>query len=107
MCQLVATPSSPVGQTSPRNRIRIQAIDGKGLAVVATQELDPGLFGLKLFEEPALMVFPPMGSKEDLLVPNYLEPCPQLFSDWCVYLQEPKSIQTKVLKLYNDMNCRK
>jgi len=96
-----------MGQQPRRTRISIQAVEGRGLAVVATQNLDPGLFGLEIFEEKALMVFPPMGTKDDLSgpVPNFLDPCPQLFVDWYAYLQEPKSIRTKVMKLYNDMKC--
>ena len=106
MCQLGTTPS--IGQ-SQRENIRIQPVEGRGLAVVAMEQLDPGLFGLKVFKEKALLRFPPIGTKDYLTgpVPFFLDPCPQLFVDWYTYLQEPKSIKAKVMKLYNDMNCRK
>lgn len=89
--------------------IGIERVEGKGLAVVATKRLDPGLFGLKVFTEEALVVFPPMGAKEDHSgpVPKFLDPCPQLFVDWYAYLQEPNSVKKRVLNLYKDADCRK
>ena len=89
--------------------IKIEQVEGRGLAVVATERLDPGLFGLKIFTEKALVVFPPIGTKEDQsgAVPQFLDPCPQLFVDWHAYLQESKDVRERVLKLYNEMDCRK
>jgi len=87
--------------------VGIKHVEGRGLAVIATKRLDPGLFGLKVFTEQALIVFPPIGTKTDQsgLVPKFLDPCPQLFVDWYAYLQEPKSVKDRVLKLYNEMDC--
>jgi hypothetical protein len=92
-----------------RGMIRITNVEGRGLAVTATKCLDPGLFGIKVFTEVALVVFPPIGTKADQSgqVPKFLAPCPQLFVDWYAYLQEPKSVKDRVLKLYNDMECCK
>ena len=89
--------------------IRIEHVEGRGLAVIATKRLEPGLFGLKVFTEQALIVFPPMGTEKDRSgpVPKFLDPCPQLFVDWYTYLQKPESIKDRVLMLYNEMNCRK
>ena len=90
--------------------IQIQPVEGRGLAVVATKHLDPGLFGLQVFQEEALIVFPPKESSQNdtsVVVPDFLDPCPQLFYDWYTYLQKPKSVKAKVLKRYNDMKCRK
>lgn len=92
--------------------IRITNVEGRGLAVTATKHLDPGLFGIKVFSEVALIVFPPMGTKADqsVQVPKFLAPSPhspQLFVDWNAYLQEPKSVKDRVLKLYTEMECRK
>ena len=88
--------------------IKIEQVEGRGLAVVATESLDPGLFGLEIFTEKALVVFPPIGTKEDQSgpVPKFLDPCPQLFVDWHAYLQESRAIKDRVLKLYNEMDCR-
>jgi len=87
--------------------IKIEQVEGRGLAVVATESLDPGLFGLKIFTEKALVVFPPIGTKKDQSgpVPKFLDPCPQLFVDWHAYLQESRAIKDRVLKLYNEMDC--
>jgi len=87
--------------------IGIEHVEGRGLAVIARKRLDPGLFGLQIFTEEALVVFPPMGTKEDRSgpAPNFLDPCPQLFVDWYAYLQQPKPIRDRVLKLYSDMDC--
>ena len=93
-------------QQPPKEMIRIQAVEGRGLAVVATEDLDPGLFGLRVFQEEALLVFPPIDDRSGP-VPEFLDPCPQLFSDWHTYLQQPNSVKAKVLKLYNDMDCGK
>ena len=89
--------------------ITIEKVEGRGLAVIATECLDPGLFGLEIFTEKALVIFPPMGTKEDQSgpVPKFLDPCPQLFVDWYAYLQEPKAVKDRVLKLYHEMDCRK
>mmetsp|Transcript_26946 Transcript_26946/g.74065 ORF Transcript_26946/g.74065 Transcript_26946/m.74065 type:complete len:499 (-) Transcript_26946:2063-3559(-) len=87
--------------------IRIGRVEGRGLAVIATERLEPGLSGLKVLTEKALVVFPPMGANGQVAdaVPEFLEPSPQMFLDWYTYLQQPQSVKDRVLKLYNDMNC--
>lgn len=87
--------------------IRIDRVEGRGLAVIATRQLDPGLCGLKVFTEQALVVFPPMGTNDDhsCSVPKFLDPCPQLFVDWYTYLQKGKAIKDRVMKLYHEMDC--
>lgn len=89
--------------------IRIDRVEGRGLAVIATRQLDPGLCGLKVFTEQALVVFPPMGTNDDhsCSVPKFLDPCPQLFVDWYTYLQKPKAVKDRVMKLYHEMDCCK
>ena len=88
--------------------IKIDNVDGHGLAVIATERLDPGLSGLKIFAEKALIVFPPMGTEKQFPgpVPKFLDPCPEVFVDWHTYLQKPKSVKDRVLNFYSEMNCR-
>ena len=88
-----------------------QTEPGRGLGVVATKDLHPGIFGLKVITEEALIVFPTLGTDEDQSgssskVPKFLEPCPQVYADWYRYLQEPKSIKDRILMLYNEIDCR-
>lgn len=90
---------------------RIEETKSRGKAVVATKRLEPGLSGLEVFTEKALIIFPTLGRSDsneskDGPVPGFLEPNPQLFSDWCRYLEQPKEIQQKILSLYTDMECR-
>jgi hypothetical protein len=88
----------------------IQTKSGRGLGVVATKDLHPGIFGLKVITEEALIVFPTLGTDEDQSggskVPKFLEPCPQVYADWYRYLQEPQSIKDQILMLYNELDCR-
>ena len=86
--------------------IEITETESRGKAVVATKRLQPGVFGLEVFTEKALIVFPTRRKDHDGPVPFFLEPNPQLFSDWCNYLKQPKEIQQKILSLYTDMECR-
>mmetsp|Transcript_26723 Transcript_26723/g.43971 ORF Transcript_26723/g.43971 Transcript_26723/m.43971 type:complete len:521 (-) Transcript_26723:229-1791(-) len=85
-------------------KIKIEETETRGRAVVATERLEPGLSGLEVLTERALMVFPTRGSN-DGPVPHFLAPNPQLFTDWCNYLQQPKEIQERILNLYTDMEC--
>jgi hypothetical protein len=91
--------------------IRIEETESRGKAVIATRRLEPGLTGLEVLTEKALIVFPTLGrhdcnNSKDGPVPDFLEPNPQLFSDWCRYLEQPKEIQQRILSLYTDMECR-
>jgi hypothetical protein len=90
--------------------IKVEETETRGKAVVATKRLEPGLSGLVVITEKALIIFPTLGRDEnnsDGPVPDFLEPNPQLFSDWCRYLEQPEDVQKRILSLYNDMECRK
>lgn len=88
--------------------IRIEETNVRGKAVVATKRLEPGLSGLEVFTEKALIVFPTKAENDkDGPVPDFLEPNPQLFSDWCRYLEQTPEIRQRILGLYTDMECRK
>ena len=79
----------------------------RGKAVVATERLEPGFFGLEVFTEEALMVFPTRGSKEDHSgpVPPILAPGPQMWTDWHTYQQHPRHVKDRILELYTEMEC--
>ena len=85
-----------------------QTKSGRGLGVVATEDLHPGIFGLKVITEEALIVFPTLEDQSggSSKVPKFLEPCPQVYADWYRYLQEPQSIKDRILMLYNEIDCR-
>lgn len=94
-------------QPTETKMIRIEETEARGKAVVATKRLEPRLSGLEVFTEKALIVFPTRTENDkDEPVPDFLEPNPQLFSDWCRYLEQPREIQQRILSLYTDMECR-
>jgi hypothetical protein len=80
-----------------------------GRAVVATERIEPGCFGMEVFTERALMIFPTRNSQGDRSgpVPQILSPNPQLWSDWICYQQQPQDVKDRILQLYTDMECRK
>lgn len=88
--------------------IKIDETENRGMAIIATEKLEPGSFGLEIFTEKALMIFPTMGSLNDCSgpVPEILAPGPQLWSDWSVYLKQPQHVKERVLKLYTELDCR-
>lgn len=107
-------------ERSQRNggRVKTETIDLKmikiveetdhGKAVVATKRLEPGCFGLEVFTEKALVVFPVRGTEGDCSgpVPAILEPAPQLWTDWYFYQQQSQDLKDRILQLYTEMDCR-
>jgi hypothetical protein len=90
--------------------VKVTETPNRGRAVVATKKLEPGISGLEIITEKALMIFPTLGrgqDHDDGLVPDFLQPNPQLFSDWCRYLEQPEEVKRRILSLYTDMECRK
>jgi hypothetical protein len=88
--------------------IKIEETVNRGKGVIATEKLEPGNFGLEVFTEKALMVFPTRGSQDDFSgpVPDILAPGPQLWADWSAYLKQPSEVKERILKLYTELDCR-
>jgi hypothetical protein len=90
--------------------IEVTETANRGRAIVATKKLVPGISGLEVITEKALVIFPTFGGCEDSddePVPDFLGPNPQLFSDWCRFLEQPEDVKKRVLSLYTDLDCRK
>lgn len=86
---------------------RIQETKDHGKAVVATERLEPGPFGLSIFREEALIIIPTRGTELDKSgpCPAILEPGPQMWTDWWTYLQQPEDIKKRLLSMYIEMDC--
>jgi hypothetical protein len=87
--------------------IKIEETENRGKAVIATEKLEPGNFGLEVFTEKALVVFPTRGSLDDCSgpVPAILAPGPQLWTDWSAYIKQPLELKERILKLYTELDC--
>jgi hypothetical protein len=83
----------------------------RGRALVATKDLDPGILGLTVLEEEALIVSPPPGSAKDEAppkpsdVPN-TSAFPSLWSQYWCYRKQPEEIRSKILGFYVEMYCK-
>ena len=86
----------------------IQKTEYHGLALVATERMDPGPQGLVVFREEALLVIPTRGSEQDVSgpPPTILDRFdPQIWTDWCFFRTQPTSLKQKILGMYTEMDC--
>jgi hypothetical protein len=86
--------------------VEVREATGLGKAVVALEDLDPGLHGVEALRERALIVFPPRGSPGDLSGPPpwtaSREMDPELWSTCWYFLQQDKDTQNKVMSFYSE-----
>jgi hypothetical protein len=85
----------------------LKEIPHRGIALVATKRLDPGIFGFELLDEKPLLLSPIRGSEHDFSgeiypteLSRYIQP--QLWTDYWSYKQLSLGDQEKVRNLYYD-----
>ena len=94
-------------RSSSSNMYRMVETEDRGKVLLATKRLDPGLMGLEVFKEEALLAIPTRGSALDKSgpVPTILEAGPQMWTDWWFYKKQPEEIRQRVLAMYNELDC--
>ena len=88
---------------------RITDTEFHGMAMVATQDIEPGPDGFTILEENAILRMPPTGSEDDISgpMPSILDKFdPQIWTDWCIFRKQPAEVKRKILDMYHEMDCR-
>eukprot|EP00978_Attheya_sp_CCMP212_P025189 scaffold80607_cov27-Attheya_sp.AAC.1 len=95
--------------TSP-TMIRLEEKEHRGKVVVAVSNFDPGISGLELLAEKALLVSPPFGSETDSspTMPRKLRSMdPQMWASYWCYKSQSDEVKAKVQDFYVELDCAK
>jgi len=101
--------SASIPTTDQYPLVEIQATELYGNALIASQDIHPGICGKEVFREKALIVFPPRGTAGDKSGPEpWTDDCAllqaQSWTDYWYFQQQSNDIQAKIMGLYVDMD---
>jgi len=89
--------------------LRVETTKDCGRIVVATADMDPGVGGLELIAEEALIVAPPYGSSLDSSpeMPYELKSKidPKSWVCFWTYKRQSEEVQAKIRDFYAEINC--
>ncbi|CAB9500991.1 SET domain [Seminavis robusta] len=94
--------------------LRVETTQDRGRVVVATADLQPGVIGLQLLAETAIIVVPPYDNR---IPSTAIDQCPRFpeelqskmdpnfwASYWC-YKSQPDEIQAMIRDFYTELDC--
>ena len=80
----------------------------RGRFIVAKKRLDPGILGLEVLEEQALIIVPPPSIDDESVCG--INPHSYLgvrFANYLGYMKQPAAVQRKIMGFYKEMDCPK